>query len=391
MWPALTLLLLAALVAWHLRWRARFRREERRWLEAIAELRRQHEHAARETKLQQETFFNSMTDGVLLLDEEGKIQFANRAFAGLFGLGGDLRGKTLLEALRLPGLGDLVERLLEKQNQAGQELRLPGLEERWLEITASAVNPREHGRGSLVVFHEVTRLKKLERTRQEFVANVSHELRTPLSLIKGYVETLLGGAKDQPETATRFLRTIDRNADRLKLLVEDLLTLSELESGRLKLELQRVSPRAAAEKAIADLAWQAEAKRTRLINEVAEAAVRADPHRLEQVWGNLLDNAIKYGRVGGTVTLGSGTTDGGQIELFVQDDGPGIPSEGLERVFERFYRVDKARSREQGGTGLGLAIVKHIVHSHGGKVWAKSQLGHGATFSFTLPLEPATA
>ena len=265
------------------------------------------------------------------------------------------------------------------------ELRLPGDPEKWLQINAAAISNVERRRlGTVLVFHELTRLKKLERTRADFVANVSHELRTPLSLIKGYAETLLDGAKDNPEVSGKFLLAIDRNARRLDFLIQDLLTISALESGRVALNLQPVTPRALAEKVLSDLKSRADARRVQLVNALPDLTVQADADRLEQVLGNLLDNAVKYGREGGTVTVGGRPTDEGKIELFVRDDGPGIPAEALERVFERFYRVDKARSREQGGTGLGLAIVKHIVQSHGGTVWAKSEVGAGATFYFTL-------
>jgi two-component system phosphate regulon sensor histidine kinase PhoR len=239
--------------------------------------------------------------------------------------------------------------------------------------------------GTILVFHDVTRLQQLERTREEFVANVSHELRTPLSHIRGYVETLLGGAKDDPEVATRFLQTIERNAGRLQSLIEDLLTISELESGRVTLNVQPVSLCAVVEKVWEDFKARAGAKTIALCNETAELVVLGDMGRLEQVLSNLVDNAIKYGRNGGRVVIGGRKTAAGGAEIFVQDDGPGLPGEALERVFERFYRVDKARSREQGGTGLGLSIVKHIIQSHGGKVWAVSTPGQGSSFHFTLP------
>jgi two-component system phosphate regulon sensor histidine kinase PhoR len=231
----------------------------------------------------------------------------------------------------------------------------------------------------------LTRLKQLERTREEFVANVSHELRTPLSLIKGYVETLLDGAKDNPEVATKFLHTIQRNSERLQFLIEDLLTISELESGRLKMNLQSIRLRSLVDRVLEDFKTQAESRRVELTNDVPELTAGGDSDRLQQVLGNLVGNAIKYGRDGGHVSVTGRLLNGNSIELCVQDDGPGIPAESLERVFERFYRVDKARSREQGGTGLGLSIVKHIVAGHGGKVWAKSDLGHGTAFYFTLP------
>jgi two-component system phosphate regulon sensor histidine kinase PhoR len=195
----------------------------------------------------------------------------------------------------------------------------------------------------------------------------------------------LDGAKDNPEVAAKFLQTIERNADRLKLLIEDLLTISELESGRVKLNLQVVALRPAVDKVIDDLKVRAGSKNMNMFNRTPEVSLRADSNRLEQVLGNLIDNAIKYGRPNGNVTVEARTGDG-FVEIMVRDDGPGIPREALERIFERFYRVDKARSREQGGTGLGLSIVKHIVQTHGGKVWAKSDLGLGATFSFTMPL-----
>jgi len=240
----------------------------------------------------------------------------------------------------------------------------------------------------ILVFHDLTRLKQLERTREEFVANVSHELRTPLSLIKGYIETLLDGARNNPEVAERFLKIIERNTNRLDLLIQDLLTISALESGRMKLNLQPVDLRAIAEKVLGDLHAKADDKHVSLANDLPSLSVRADGNRLDQVFANLVDNAIKYGRPNGKVTVNGRKLDDDRVELFVQDDGPGIPSESLDRVFERFYRVDKARSRDQGGTGLGLSIVKHIIQAHGGEVWAKSEPGKGAAFYFTLPVAP---
>jgi two-component system phosphate regulon sensor histidine kinase PhoR len=255
-----------------------------------------------------------------------------------------------------------------------------------LQVNAAAIfNSAGEREGTILVFHDLTRLKQLERTREEFVANVSHELRTPLSLIKGYVETLLEGARNNPEVAERFLRIIERNAQRLDLLIQDLLTISALESGRVKLNVQPVELRPLADKVFTDLKARAEEKDVKLVNQLNDLVAAADAHRLEQVFANLVDNAIKYGRTQGSVTVGGQKTDAGKIEVFVQDDGPGIPPEALDRVFERFYRVDKARSREQGGTGLGLSIVKHIVQNHGGEVWANSEPGKGATFFFTLP------
>jgi two-component system, OmpR family, phosphate regulon sensor histidine kinase PhoR len=396
MWPELTILAIAvvALLALHFSWQRRFAAGQQRLRVEHETVQQRQQTAAEHSRAEQETLFDSMAEGVLLLDENGRIRLANRAFATLFNVTADVRGKTLMEALRRHEVTELVDRLGAEDRLLGYEMKLPGLDERWLQVNAAAISAGDEAPGArnasrrlgtILVFHDLTRLKRLERTREEFVANVSHELRTPLSLIKGYVETLLDGARDNPEVAERFLRIIERNAQRLDLLIQDLLTISALESGRVTLNLQPVALRELADKVFVDLKRRADTKDARLVNQLPELSVTGDEDRLEQVLANLVDNAIKYGRAGGTVIVGGRTADDGKAEVFVQDDGPGIPPESLERVFERFYRIDKARSREQGGTGLGLSIVKHIVQSHGGTVWARSELGQGTTFFFTLP------
>ncbi len=336
-------------------------------------------------RARQEALFASMSEGVLVLDEAGRVQMTNRAFVQLFDVAGNPIGRTLLETLRVREVLELVEEVMRKRQPLEKELYLSGLRDRWVQVHASAITHAD-GRqlGSILLFHDVTRLKQFERARQEFVANVSHELRTPLSHIKGCVETLLSGAKDDPAVGTRFLQIIERNTNRLQLLIEDLLTISELESGRIQLKLENLSLLLLATKVLEDFKARAGARRVTLINETTDIVVRADEARLEQVLSNLVDNAIKYGREGGDVVIRSRALTENEIEVSVRDDGPGLPSEALERVFERFYRVDKARSRDQGGTGLGLAIVKHIVQSHGGRVWAESKPGQGAAFCFTL-------
>jgi two-component system, OmpR family, phosphate regulon sensor histidine kinase PhoR len=391
-WPLLTILALLLTVGVHFWWRARFTATQsmlqREILKEIEKLQQAQQRAAMQVQTQQEALFDSMAEGLLLLDQRGRIQLANRAFNTLFGVSGDLRSRTIMEALRLHELAELVEFLGTTRQVMDYEMKLFPPNERWIQVNGSAVfNAEGQHQGTILVFHDLTRLKQLERTRQEFVANVSHELRTPLSLIKGYAETLLDGAKDNPQVAEKFLQTIDRNAERLKLLIEDLLTISELESGRLKLNLQPIPLRPLLEKLLADFKSLAEAKQVALVDEAPDLLVRADAGRLEQVLCNLIDNAIKYGRSNGCVTVRARSVDGNQVEISVQDNGPGIPPESLERIFERFYRVDKARSREQGGTGLGLSIVKHIVQTHGGKAWARSDFGQGSTFFFTLPQE----
>lgn len=376
---------LAALIGLHVWWWLRLRRERNTWYAERQQLESHNQAALVEARARQDALLDSMIEGVLVLDEAGRVQFANRAFAEIFGTTGVLRGKTLLEAVRLNEVTEIVTQVNQTGRVADHELRLPGPCERWLQINAASLTNVERRRlGVIVVFHDLTRLKQLERTREEFVANVSHELRTPLSLIKGYTETLLDGAKDNPEVLGKFLQTIDRNARRLDLLIQDLLIISSLESGRVSLSCGVVNLKTLTGRVLGDMQAQANSRHVRLLNQMPELWADADEARLEQVFGNLLENAVKYGREHGQVTIGGRRTADDRIELFVQDDGPGIPAESLERVFERFYRVDKARSREQGGTGLGLAIVKHIVQAHGGRVWAESVPGHGAKFFFTL-------
>ena len=390
LWPILTLLAAAALVAVHLGWRTKLRRVQQAAQAEKERLIESQRQKSLQLQTQQEALFDSMAEGLLLLDESGRIQLANRAFNKLFDVTTELRSRTIIETLRLHELADLAEEIGSQKHVLARELRIFRPDERWLQVNGAAIlNGGGAQHGTVLVFHDLTRLKQLERTRKEFVANVSHELRTPLSLIKGYVETLLDGAKDQPEVAVKFLQTINRNAERLKLLIEDLLTISELESGRVKLNLQPVPLRPLVQKVLADFKTPASARPAALKDEIPELCVHADINRLEQVLGNLLDNAIKYGRTDGTVSVRARPIEDQQVEISVQDDGPGIPPDALERIFERFYRIDKARSREQGGTGLGLSIVKHIVQNHGGRVWATSDVGRGAAFFFTLPQEPS--
>jgi len=342
-----------------------------------------HATALRERSLHLETLFDRMIEGLIVVDADGRIRLANRAAANLFGITSPAAGRPLLEAVRQHEVAAVVARLQHEREVLGHEFRIEGAASRILEVNAVSL---PESAGALLVFHDLTRLRQLEMIRQEFVANVSHELRTPLSLIKGAAETLLDGGKEDPETLAKFLGIIDRHASRLALLIEDLLLLSALDSGRIELHVRTTALHATVQEVLDDFAHAAKEKGVALHNEVPAALrVRADEGRLRQVLSNLVDNAIKYGRENGRVQVGAAGLGAGWLQVFVRDDGPGIPAAARERVFERFFRVDKARARAQGGTGLGLAIVKNLVLAHGGEVRVESADGRGTTFFFKLP------
>ncbi|MDB6129199.1 MAG: sensor histidine kinase [Verrucomicrobiales bacterium] len=343
---------------------------------------------ARQSEARQKAILNSMIEGLIVLDEEGRIEDVNESFRNLFSIEHDVKGQSILEAVRLHELHHIVQRLPAEKIVLGAELNIPGLDQKQFQVNgASILDPPGKQKGAVLVLHDLTRLKQLENTRQEFVANVSHELRTPLSLIKGYVETLIDGAKDDPCVIDKFLHIIEKHADRLTYLIEDLLTIARLQSGQITLNVQSTDLWQITERVIEDLEAKAVAKRITLLNGIPPGLLApADSNRLQQVLFNLVDNAIKYSNSGATVTIDSSMQEE-NCQIAVRDNGPGIPAESVERVFERFYRVDKARSREQGGTGLGLAIVKHIVKSHGGEAWVESEYGKGSNFCFTLPVK----
>jgi len=388
-------LLLAALVgavavlgfAWRHERRARVAAVER-WRREAAEARAYREAELREQAQRTAALFDRMVEGIIVVGSGGKIRLANRAAGAFFGFEAPAVGRTILEATRHHEVAAVAARLEREPEVLGQEVRLDARgATRFLQFNALALRDAAGGQdGAILVFHDLTRLRELEGVRQEFVANVSHELRTPLSLIKSSAETLLDGAKEDAATLLRFLQIIDKHANRLTLLIDDLLLLSTLDSGGIRLDRQPLALRSAVQEAMDDLEIRARARDVVLENVVPPAMiVRADANRIRQVLSNLLDNAIKYGRAGGRTRVTGQPLPDGRLELAVADDGPGIPLEAQSRVFERFYRVDKARSREQGGTGLGLAIVKHVVQAHGGEVRVESSPGNGATFFVTLP------
>lgn len=353
----------------------------------IAEQREKHEAAQQAQSARIDTMLDGMVEGLLVVDTQNHIVLANRAAEKIFSFSRMMAGGTLLQAVRHHEVAALAARAATQSTAIEHEISIDVPEPKVLQVSAVALrDPSGGAQGAVLVFHDVTRLRELEAMRQDFVANVSHELRTPLSLIKSAAETLIDGGKNDPVIATRFLDIIDKHANRLTLLIDDLLLLARLDSGRIELSTQPVALRLAGQEALDDAALIARTRNVTLENRIPSGlTANADPDRLRQVFANLIDNAIKYGRTDGRVTLNGRACEGGRVEFSVRDDGPGIPGDALERVFERFYRVDKARSREAGGTGLGLAIVKNVVQAHHGDVRVESHAGEGAEFFIMLP------
>ena len=328
---------------------------------------------------------DSMQEAVVAVDRQGQVSWTNAVMQRIVpGVG--RAGRALVMSVRDPEVLKCVESALkERKIRGGRALStVPG---RVFEVSAA---PTPDG-GAVAVLHDVTEIQRAEKTRRDFVANVSHELRTPLTSISGYVETLLEDETELSEHGREFMGIILKNARRVNRLTEDLLALAQVESGEHKLKVQPVRASALVEDAIESLAGMVvDSSVTLEAGETTTAPVLADVDAMTQVFGNLIENAMKYGASGRRVVVGARAQDG-MVEFSVQDFGQGMASEHLDRIFERFYRVDKARSRESGGTGLGLAIVKHIVQAHGGTIRAESEMGAGTTFLFTLPMAGAGA
>ncbi len=320
-----------------------------------------------------------MTEGVLVVDANGRLRLLNAALRQAFGLTDEALGKTVLEVFRDAGLAELIGAA-----PAARELTFLQPAGRVFTVQAGRLTGTT---GVVVVFHDISRLKQLENIRKDFVANVSHELRTPLAVIKGYVETLLDEEPPDAATGRQFLETIQRHTHRLEVLIDDLLSISALESQQVKLDCKPVFIRATIAAVVEELSQRAREKNITISLETPSdlTAVSADFQRLHEVLVNLIDNAIKYTPAGSLINV-SAVRANDFLTVCVADNGPGIAAEHLPRIFERFYRVDKARSRELGGTGLGLAIVKHIIQAHGGRVWVESELEKGSRFYFSLPL-----
>jgi len=327
---------------------------------------------------QLETLLNSMQDAVIAVDAEGRVQWANQ---GMLELTQRVRLQApLVETVRDPELLRAVKEAVDTRTvRGGRAIAI--VSGKTFDVTAA---PLPDG-GAVAVLRDLTERELLEKTRRDFIANVSHELRTPLTNIQGYSETLLDTiSPDSPQR--EFLEIIRKNAARMGRLTEDLLALARVESGEKRFELETVTPEDLLRDAAQNFAETASGRDLKLeVKDQASLPVLADRDAIHHVFGNLLENAAKYGGPGTRVILGARPVEDA-VEFYVQDFGPGIPSEHLPRLFERFYRVDKARSRESGGTGLGLSIAKHIVLAHGGSIRAESELNHGATFLFTLPI-----
>ena len=325
-----------------------------------------------------ETLLNSMHDAVIAVGADRRVQWANQSMDRLVPQRTRLSA-PVVETVRDPDFLRAVRSASEsgKVSTARAGSILPG---RTFDVTAAPMP----GGGAVAVLRDLTETERVEKTRRDFIANVSHELRTPLTSIQGYAETLLDSSSESNHSR-EFLEVIRKNATRMSRLTEDLLTLARVESGEQRFDMQPVTSGELLQDAVQSFQEVARCHGIELqVEDTARAQVSVDRDAIHQVFANLVDNALKYGASGGRIVLGARRSQSG-IEFCVHDFGPGIPSEHLPRLFERFYRVDKARSRESGGTGLGLAIAKHIVLAHGGTIHAESELNHGSVFLFTLP------
>ena len=340
----------------------------------------------RQSGQQLSSLLGTMSEGVVAVDNRGRILFANNAARGLLEFATpDTVGRPLLEAVRNRAVHDAVEQAFDNAEPTRSEVEVGAQARRVVAVHASRL-PGEPSPGVLVVLHDVTELRRLENLRQEFVANVSHELKTPLTVIAASAETLLDGALGDPAHNVAFVRRIAEQADRLHQLILDLLSVARIESGQSRFEIAVVPVKPLVEGCLTQFAAKAAAKQIALAAESPPDAVSvmADEEGLEQILSNLVDNAIKYTPAAGRVAIHWQVIDD-EVMIEVSDSGIGISPEDQARVFERFYRVDKARSRELGGTGLGLSIVKHLAQAFGGSVSVRSELGRGSTFCVRLP------
>jgi two-component system phosphate regulon sensor histidine kinase PhoR len=329
----------------------------------------------------------SMLEGVAVVNASERLLFANRGFAEILELDVPPQsGRALVEVVRQTELIEAVRRVLAGAPRVEAEIITGTLRQHFFAATVAAVRAGETS-GAVIVLHDITDLRKLERVRRDFIANVSHEFKTPLTAIQGFAETLLAGAIDDPQNSGRFLGIILEHSRRLARLTDDLLKLSKMDADRLELEIRRLSVSQLIESCLETAQHRAAEKDIRISVNIAEhlPEIAGDRRQLAEVLQNLLDNATQYTLPGGQIMVSAETSDA-EVIFTVSDTGIGIPQADQPRIFERFYRVDAARSREVGGTGLGLAIAKHLVEVHGGRIWVESEVGQGSQFHFSVPL-----
>jgi two-component system phosphate regulon sensor histidine kinase PhoR len=344
-------------------------------------------HTLTEERNLSSAILGSMVEGVLVVNGAERVVFSNHSFAEIL----EMRvppqaGSSLVEVVRQTELIGAVRKVLGGEPRVEAEIVTGTLRQHFFAATVASVSSKETN-GAVIVLHDITDLRKLERVRRDFVANVSHEFRTPLTAIQGFAETLLAGAMNDPQNRERFLGIIVEHSRRLARLTEDLLMLSKMDADRLELEKRRIPVAAFVESCIETSSPRAKERDLRLTVNLAPHVpdVAGDRRRLTEVLQNLLDNAIQYTPAGGEITI-SAVQKNGEVIFTVADTGIGIPQADQPRIFERFYRVDVARSREVGGTGLGLSIAKHLVEVHGGRIWVESEVGRGSQFHFSVPV-----
>jgi two-component system phosphate regulon sensor histidine kinase PhoR len=351
-------------------------RELAQWINALAEDAERSRNALHHERTLLASVADGLTQGVIAIDGERKIEMLNDAARRMLGVQSSLVGEPLLEFVRVPELRDLVDHA----GDASAEVQLPNGPRTLIRAA------RTWGRaGRVLLLEDVTKVRKLETVRRDFVANVSHELRTPVAVIRANAETLIAGAKDDPQIAAKLIDGLHRNAERLARILADLLDLSRLDAGQYRLEIAPVPVRSVTEQSLTAVEPQAQKRNVEVRVDIAESiAVKADPKALDQILVNLIDNGVKYTQAEGHVWVEAREL-GDAVRIEVRDDGPGIADKHRARVFERFYRADPSRSREAGGTGLGLSIVKHLVESMGGEVGVEPNAPRGSIFWLQLP------
>ena len=359
-------------------------------LETLTDRQRELEERFREGEFSVQAVFGAMLDGLVVVDDRRHVRMMNREFRRAFGLEEAEPGEPLLEVIRHASIDRLVAEAIRAREPRRESIQMSRGPSEGREMEVSAVPLGEDSgqtEGAVVLFHDVTQLRQVEEIRRDFVANVSHELRTPLSIFRGYLETLLDDPHQPPGELLRILEVMERHSDRLNALVEDVLSLARLESPAAELDLSEINLREFLQEILRDWEKRLEAKQLKSRLDVPPdlPMLEADENRLQEVIYNLLDNAVKYSQSRGGITLRA-AVEGDRVRISVSDEGIGIGENDLPRIFERFYRADKARSRELGGTGLGLSIVKHIAQLHGGTAEAQSEPDKGTTISVLLPI-----